>query len=197
MRHGVEVSALAEQLAALPEPLVLRRRVEDVADAVHEVLSAVVGLLAESKHLDAAAQARTVHTIADLARRPHEPEVTDAQITSGSWARTLTRHVQPFTADLAALLGRALPPDAPALGSRPSASERLTDALRVLDTAALELGHRLPRAAARQALGSFADHQRAQRERYEAQQLAARLARLGLPLTNGNGGGTGPQAGGG
>lgn len=180
---AAEVSAICEPLAAqvagLPDPLELRRRIEDLADGVHEVASAVVALIAESRHLSPDAAARTRVAISDLARRPREPQIGDEQIADGSWA-VLTRHVEPFAADLAAVLGRAAPPDSPALRGAPSASERLEAVLRVLDQAALELAHRLPKAAARQALGSFADHQRTLYEQHEAEAIAQKLARLGL-----------------
>lgn len=74
---GKEVSAilrpLAKAVAALPSPLVLRPEVDDVADGVHEVLSTVVGMLAESHGLDAGARSRTATALRDLAQRPRLP----------------------------------------------------------------------------------------------------------------------------
>ena len=48
------VDPLARDVSQLPRPLVLRGEVDEVADAVHEVVSTVVGMLAESKHLGSA-----------------------------------------------------------------------------------------------------------------------------------------------
>jgi hypothetical protein len=43
------VDPLAAQVAALPGPLVLRAEVHEVSDATHELVSTIVGMLAESK----------------------------------------------------------------------------------------------------------------------------------------------------
>jgi hypothetical protein len=116
---AAEVSAivdpLAAQLAALPRPLVLRAEVDDVADAVHEVLSTAVGMLA--------------------VRTP---------------------------------------------------SERLTDALRVLDIAARDLARRIPKAAVRQALPGMQDvnaAKKARRDRERAERTLSKMhqTRMGAP----------------
>lgn len=127
-RLDAEVSAivdpLAAQVAALPGPLVLRGDIDNVADAVHELVSTIVGMLAESKQLDRAAHARVARAVGDLAQRPAAPEISDEQISAGSWAVVLVELAQPLAGDLAAFLGRALPPHSPGL-TGPSASERL------------------------------------------------------------------------
>ena len=96
-RLDAEVSAivdpLAAQVAALPGPLVLRGDIDNVADAVHELVSTVVGMLAESKQLDRAAHARIARAVGDLAERPAAPEISNEHISAGSWAVVL--HASP------------------------------------------------------------------------------------------------------
>jgi hypothetical protein len=174
---GAIVDPLAHQLAALPRPLVLREAVDDVADAVHELLSTVVGMLAESQLLDNAAHARTVQAVRDLAQRPREPQITDEQLTSGRWAAALTKHVATHGDDLAAFLGRALPPRHPKLAGQ-SASERLEAALRVLDSAALDLQRLIPKAASRQALPGIEAVNAANRARWDAERTERAIAKI-------------------
>jgi len=80
------------------------------------------------------------------AQRPPLPEFAADDLKSGSWAGALIALVEPYTARLAALLGRAWPPNAAELRGHPSASERIEAALRTLDRAALDLGRVLDRA---------------------------------------------------
>jgi hypothetical protein len=176
------VGPIAAQITYLPHPAALREHVEDVADAVHEVLSVVVGMLAESRHLEGEAHQRTLHAVRDLARRPREPQITDAQIIDGSWASLLVRHVSPYTADLAGFLARALAPRHRDLKG-PSASERIEAALRVLDTAALSATRRIPKAAEHQARGTVAEANEAARHRRAAERAEAALSRYGNGVT--------------
>jgi hypothetical protein len=185
-----EVSAiigpLAEQLSALPRPLALRRDVDAVADAVHELVSAVVGMLAEAKHPDPLAHARTARAVADLAQRPNQPRVSDDQLCDGSWAAVLVSHVAPHREDLAAFLGRALAPNDPRLlraAGQQSASQRLEAALRVLDLAALDLARRIPKAARYQALPSIESRNAARRAQYDAERARRQLAKMGIEET--------------
>jgi hypothetical protein len=127
---AVEVEAicapLAERMVAeVPDPAALRRRVADVFDATHEVLSAVVGMLAESRNLDDGARSRTARAISDLAQRPQAPEVGDEMLCDGTWAKVLTASVEPVSADLAGLLAKAIAPGDDRLHGHPSVSERL------------------------------------------------------------------------
>lgn len=170
-------SPAAHQISQLPDPLAMRRDIEGVVDAVHELMSVVVGMLAESRSADAGVTRRLV---ADLAVRPRLPEITDKAIVSGSWVHALSEWVEPYGGDLAALLGRALPPGHDGLKGNPSASERLEKALRVLDAAALTVERRLPKVRARQALPSMEDHNRQQRERQDAERANRVLAKLGV-----------------
>jgi hypothetical protein len=136
-------------------------------------------MLAESKHLDSAAHARTVQAVRDLAQRPREPQISEEQISSGRWAAVLTTHVAAYRDDLAAYLGRTLPPGHPKL-TGPSASERLEAALRVLDAAARNLQRLIPKVAAHQALPSIETvnaANRARRERERADRAVAKIAR--------------------
>jgi len=176
---GAIVGPLAAEISYLPHPLSMRGDAENLADAVHELLSGVVGMLAESRHLDATAWTRTSNAVRDLAQRPREPQITDDEIIDGSWAQTLTDHVAPFTGDLAAFLDRALPPRSVGL-TGPSASERLEAALRVLDSAALVVGNRIPRVAARQALGTLEQANAAARAAQDERRAQLALARLGI-----------------
>jgi hypothetical protein len=166
---GVEISRLSE-------PLSMRSNVEAVVDAAHEVMDTTVRLLAESKTADPNI---TRQLVADLAVRPRLPEITDAQIISGSWASELSAWVEPYAGDLAALLGRSLPPRHDGLRGNPSASERIERALRGLDAAVLTAERRLPKVAARQALPSMEAHNRAMRERQDAERANRVLAKLG------------------
>ncbi len=123
---------LARRVAALPNPAALADKVDLVAAAAHEVAHVAIGLLAGRE--------------ADLAQRPPLPEITDDDLKSGRWAAALVALVEPYSARLGALLGRAFPPNSPELRGHPSASERLEAALRTLDRAALDLGRLLDRA---------------------------------------------------
>jgi len=123
---------LARRVAALPHPAALAEKVDLVGAAAHEVAHVVVGLLAGRE--------------ADTAQRPPLPEFAADDLKSGSWAGALIALVEPYTARLAALLGRAWPPNAAELRGHPSASERIEAALRTLDRAALDLGRVLDRA---------------------------------------------------
>jgi hypothetical protein len=179
---ATEVAAVCGPVATdasrLPEPTAMRRDIEAVADAVHELLSATVGLIAADRH--AADPARTRQLAADLAVRPAAPAITDDQIVSGSWAVALAKWVLPYSGDLASLLGRALPPDHLGLRGNPSASERLERALRTLDGAVLELARRIPKVGQRQRLPSMQEYNRAERERREAERQQRALAKFGV-----------------
>lgn len=146
------VGPLAAGVAALPGPLGLRDDVEGVADAVHALLVVVADMLGRSSRLPAESQARAAAAVGDLTRRA--ARVSDDEIRSGSWAQVLVGYARPFSADLGRFLGGAVPPG---VSGTQSASERLEAALRGVDGAALVLGRRVPKAAARQALGSVAD----------------------------------------
>ena len=166
---GVEISRLSE-------PLSMRSNVEAVVDAAHEVMDTTVRLLAESKTADPNI---TRQLVADLAVRPRLPEINDKAVISGSWVHKLTAWVEPYAGDIAALLGRALPPGHDGLRGNPSASERIERALRGLDAAVLTAERRLPKVRARQALPSMEDHNRQQRERKEAERANRVLTKLG------------------
>lgn len=115
---------LAQQAAALPRPAALRPEADAVADAVHQLLSTAIGMLAESRKLTADAHHRTARAARDLAQRPREPQIGGEHLADGTWAALLAGHVKPHAGDLADYLGRALPPNDPRL-TGPSASERL------------------------------------------------------------------------
>jgi hypothetical protein len=149
------VRPLAKQLATELRPVAYRRYVEDVADAAHAVVSAVVGLIAERngvpkvRHLNDRPDDRTkaLRTIADLEPRPPAPVIVDGDLSTGAWAAALVELARPYSAPLADVLTGALPPDHVALKGAPSTSERLVAELRMLDRAAVALEQRLSQAA--------------------------------------------------
>jgi hypothetical protein len=145
------VDPLAQRIAAAPQPHLFRSRVLELADAAHELVSTVVGWLAEfdarakTAHLahDSGKRRDAMTTLVDLAQRPALPEITNAALADRSWAARLIEMAAPSTEPLAALLSRSWPPNAEALRGRPSRSERLTERLRAVDRAALALQRRL------------------------------------------------------
>ncbi|CAN3128599.1 hypothetical protein ACNUDN_11820 [Mycobacterium sp. smrl_JER01] len=171
-------TAVAVGTSQLPRPLVMCGDVADIADAVHELQVVTVGLIATDRHLAVDQRARTVQAAADLAVRPALPDITDQMIVSGSWLDVLVAYVEPYSADLADLLGRALPPDAPELRGGPSVSERVVKALRELDHGVLVAQRRLARVADRQRLPSVADYNQAQRDRLDAERRDRAMAKL-------------------
>lgn len=159
---------LAGEASQLKYPLAMRADVDNVTDAVHELLSTVVGMLAGSAQLDRGATARIAQAVADLAQRPREPVVDDNMIVSGSWAALLVEHVEPHSADLARFLGRATK----------DTTDRFTDALRILDAAAMNMSRKLPKVAARQALPTLEEINQRTRERQDAERAERALAKI-------------------
>lgn len=182
--NSAEVLACCQSVAVgisrLPRPRVMRPEVEQIIDAVHELMCTTVGMIAESRHLPPDAVTRSRQAVADLAVKPYLPRLHDDQLASGSWPGELVGYVAAYDGDLAALLDRALPPDAYGLHGNPSASERLVKALRELDHATLAAEHRLPRVAQRQALPSMAEFNQQQQDRLDAERRQLRLAQIGV-----------------
>lgn len=168
---------LGTEVSRLPAPHALRREVDAVAEAVAEVVDVAARLIAESKTADGA----TRRLAADLAVRPRQPVITDEQIVSGSWTAAMVEYAGEVADALAAVLGRALPPDAEALRGSPSASERVERALRTLDRTARDLEHRIPGVRKKQSLPSMAEYNRQQRERRDQERAERLLARIGAP----------------
>lgn|GEM_PF-2065134 len=179
---GTIVGPLAAQMAVLPEPVAVRFKVDEIADAVHELVSTIVGMLAESRFLGTDAHDRVVQTVRDLAQRPREPQISDEKLSTGRWAVLLVKHVTPHSHDLSEFLGRALPPNHPQLKGT-SASERLEAALRVLDTAALDLERLIPKVARHQALPSIEAINAANRARQDRERAERALARMKATTT--------------
>ena len=143
---------LARRVADRPEPLVFRHFVTELADAVHEATSTIVGWVAEvdarrvTEHLAAepAKRAYAVRMIVDLAQRPTLPALTDTALNSGRWSAALVTMVEPTSGQLSDLLARAFPPNDDRLRGTVSRSEHLVALLReTVDRAALSLGRRL------------------------------------------------------
>jgi hypothetical protein len=160
--------------------------IEELAEAVGEVMHVVAGLLAErdawrkvrEANIPLSRRAPAVRMIIDLAKRPPPPRPTEAGVASGAWVVTMARHVKPFSSDLADLLGHAWPPGADALRGAPSVSERVEKALRIVDAAALRLQRRLDRAA--QTDSDRSTHQATDTD--PAEQARRELAALGIEL---------------
>ncbi len=147
--------SLADEIAALCAPLADRaagsgrrspytRYVEDVADAVADLMFVATGLLAEAD-----AQARTRHlaiedrerariAIRALAQRPTLPQINSGAVDSGTWAAELEALAQLYTDQLARLLGNA---------ATSVVSDRVLRALAQVDHAARALERRFDRDA--------------------------------------------------
>ncbi|MEZ0053250.1 hypothetical protein ABIA30_004277 [Mycobacterium sp. MAA66] len=166
---------LAYSVSTLVRPVSARREVDQLADAVAEVVHAAAGLVGESR----AADGQTRRLAVDLAVRPRQPVITDDMLTSGTWSAVLADYAAEVTADLRKLLGRALPPGANELRGKPSASERIERALREVDTAALALERRIPKLRERQALPTLTEFNAEQAGRRDAERAARRLAQIG------------------
>lgn len=156
---------LAAGVAAATCPAGYWRAVDQLTDAVHETVSAAVGLLARAdaerrcRHLGVDDRGRSVQALVDLAERPKLPEFTDDDLAAGTWAATLTALADPYSADLSGLLDRAL---------TTAVSDRMLAVLREVDLAALALRRRLDRdakssaPAATPAAATDADRKRAE-----------------------------------
>ncbi|OBF42824.1 hypothetical protein A5719_10295 [Mycolicibacterium peregrinum] len=137
-----EVAAICEPLTAvdLPRPLSYGRCVDDLTDAVHTLVHDVVGLLARAdaerrtRHIRIDQRGRSIQALVDLAPRPQLPVITDKQLADGSWAQTLHDLAEPYSADLARLLGNA---------ASTTVSDRVVAALRAVDAVAVTLARRL------------------------------------------------------
>lgn len=178
------VGPLARRIATADRPARFghsQASVPWLAEAVHELVSTVVGWLAEADarrktaHLAAELGKRryAMQKLIDLAQRPALPEVTDAMLTDGSWASALTALADGIDAAFSDLLACAWPPGAAGLRGRDSRSEQLARLLgRTIDHAALELEHRLDR-------DEQADHR--QTTQTADERARAELAALGVP----------------
>lgn len=138
-REIVDVTyPLAQRIAALPEPARLTRPVRSLAETTHELVSTVVGWVAEAD-----AQARTRHladepgkrkyavtTLVDLAQRPALPDITDATLDTGSWVAVVAAMVDDIDAPFSALLGKSHPSNAAELRGQLSRTDRLIHLLR-------------------------------------------------------------------
>ncbi|BAX97130.1 hypothetical protein MSTE_01813 [Mycobacteroides stephanolepidis] len=158
---------VAHEVSRLPRPSAVRKGVDGVADAVADVVAASAQLLLTSNAPDSTRQAA-----ADILARPHVPEITAEQLSSGTWAHILATYADQVSTPLAKLLASAHPPGADALRGNPSASERIERALRGLDAAVLVLERALPRIAERQALPSISEFNAALRAQVDAERQA-------------------------
>lgn len=133
---------LAERVAARRAPRTYLRYVEDVTDAVRQLVDTVVALLAEAdaqrrtRHLPIDQRGRALAAARALAQRPVMPEIGCEDVASGYWAQTLAELTEPYSDDLARLLGNAL---------TSVVSDRVLRALAEVDHAARALERRLDR----------------------------------------------------
>ncbi len=146
------ISPLGERLAAEPIPAIYRADVDELRVSVHALVGVIFDMVTASdcrhatRHLPARDRARAAKLLATLAERPAAvPEISDEQLASGNWVEALSEHVGPFSGRLADLLAKAKPPDDAALRGSPSVSERVVNALRVIDLAATSLDQHLYR----------------------------------------------------
>ncbi|MDA4108167.1 hypothetical protein MHOL44478_12960 [Mycobacterium holsaticum DSM 44478] len=183
-----EVSAvvhpLARRVSRLPNPQVCASCAADLADAVHELVSTVIGWLAEIDakaraehltHLDSAGKAQAVRLMVDLTQRPALPDIGSDALASGIWATHLVQMSQACSGELAGLLARARPPGDPQLRGVASRSERLCDMLRDVDTAARQLEIRIDRAEAAAAKRRRSQNSRAQTKRAQLRELGVAI----------------------
>jgi hypothetical protein len=122
-----------------------------VALSVHAVVVAIGDMLAEADaqrrtaHLPVETRGQAVRLLLDLAaaERPAPPE--GVRGVSDLWPERLVDHCRPVAGPLSDLLERAKPPGA--LRNALSVSERLEEALRQVDRAAVALERRIDMAA--------------------------------------------------
>ena len=169
------VGPLAAEASRLKQPVAVRRRVDEVVDAVSEIVHVAAGLIAESR----ANPAQTRRAAADLAARPRLPQISDKMIESGIWAMALTEYAAQVSADLASVLGRAIPPGE--CRNPLPASARIERVLRGLDSAALGLAQRIPRVRERESLPTVEPFTAEQAAKRDADRAARALAKLGAP----------------
>ncbi len=141
-----EIAASCGQLAARAAerggPRTYLRYVEDLADAVAELVFVATGLLAEAdaqrqtRHLPIQERERARIVIRALAQRPQLPEIASSDVDSGAWAAMLVSLAEPYVADLSRLLGNA---------ATSVVSDRILRALAGVDHAARALERRLDR----------------------------------------------------
>lgn len=137
-----ELAAICAPLTAVdrPRPLSYGRCVDDLTEAVHTLVHDVVGLLARAdaerrtRHLGVDDRGRSIRAIVDLAPRPALPVITDKMLAKGTWTQKLIALTEPYSDDLARLLGNA---------ATSAVSDRIVVALRDVDAAAAVLQRRL------------------------------------------------------
>lgn len=137
-----EMAEIFEPLTAVnqPRPLSYARCVDDLTEAVHTLVHDVVGLLARAdaerrtRHLGVDDRGRSIRAIVDLAPRPALPVITDAMLRDGTWATVLVALTEPYSDDLARLLGNA---------ATDAVSDRIVAGLRAVDAVAAVLQRRL------------------------------------------------------
>lgn len=174
------VTPLAERIAAEPVPAVWWSRVTELAGATHAAIVAVADLLAEAdalrrtQHLPVDQRGRAVALVREQAKahRPDAPVVTDADITTASWAAVLIDMAHPYSDPLSELLSRAVKPGTTRGLLTPS--ERVEAALRLIDTPAIAVRNTLEIAAAGRVT------HRAPRPTRSADDIEAELAAMGV-----------------
>ncbi|SIJ61775.1 Uncharacterised protein [Mycobacteroides abscessus subsp. bolletii] len=145
-----EVAEIVEPLTAVDQtrPLSYARCVDDLTEAVHTFVHDVVGLLARAdaerrtRHIGIDQRGRSIQALVDLTVRPRQPVITDKALIDGTWAVVLVELTEPYSSDLATLLGNA---------ATTAVSDRIIAGLRAVDATAAVLQRRLeniPRSSA-------------------------------------------------
>jgi hypothetical protein len=165
---------LAQRIATSPRPAGYWRSVDDLLDAVHQAVHAVVGLLAQAdaerrtRHVGIDDRGRSIRALVDLTPRPKRPDITDDALIDGTWVSQLIVLAEPYSDDLSRLLGNA---------RSTVVSDRLLPALREVDHVALALARRLDNDAAARAAkaNAAAGPTDADRARAELQAMGVQL----------------------
>lgn len=136
------VGPVAVALAGEPNPTsrTAREAVEHVAATVAELCTVAGDIVAlgRTAGLDYEARLAAETALKTVTRRP-APHVRDAELRDGTWATTFTAYATPLAGPLAAVLGRA----ARDTTRLPAESDRVIEALRGVDRAALSLRRKI------------------------------------------------------
>ena len=163
---------LADRCAGRGAPRAFVRYVEDVTDAVGELIFVASGLIAEAngqrqtRHLPIQERERARIAIRALTQRPMLPGISADDVAGGTWAATLVTLAEPYTDDLTRLLGNA---------ATSVVSERVLRALAEVDHATCALERRLARDDRPRSTRSSQTVSEADRARAELESLGVSL----------------------
>lgn len=143
---------LAVRVAAEPVPGAYWAQVKELVNATRAVVVVILDMAAEveasrrTAHLRADERSQARRLLVDLAKadRPAVPELDRGQLVSGAWPEVLVELCRPVAGTCSDLLDRGW---SRSRDPRDSASDRLVEALRGIDRAALSLGRHIDGAA--------------------------------------------------